>query len=276
MLEQLQKEKVNTDEIFSKKYTANDAKIFRPSIAELVKKISNTNFSEKGLKENDDLEPEINDEEKKEIANGLSLLKSNEQQVALLIETDPRNSSDFYTEGYQRWARDNSQSAKNLASYRSKASYWLGSTLVANPAENGIPDYVWYLPQDRLTCFRGHFNPKTYHYNKKYILHTNRYILELRDKLQKRIAFLFLIAGLVFGGFSWTTAKVHMGYSSIASMVQQKSDAKKSKEQQLEILKLEAENLVIKYKSNGITDAEFQEKVANLKLREKSIQELNK
>lgn len=268
-----QTQRQETAEQILEKKPANkyEGKAFKPSISELVAQISKkvvVNEHEPAKEDVDDL---LTEDEKQEIAKGLEQLPHIEQQTALINESDPRQNPEYFFTNYLKWARDNSQTYPHLASFGSKVSFWLGSTLVANPADKGLPDYIWYLPKDRLTVFRGHFHPKTIMMNDKYILQTNRYILTLRDKLQKRIAFWFLIFGLAFGGFSWTATEVHNGYTYVANKIAANGDKEKFKEQQLESLKTDALALVEQYKAHKITDSEFMTKKNELKARELEI-----
>jgi hypothetical protein len=258
--------------IFEKKsINKYEAKAFKPSIADLVKQITKTVVVNAHEPIKEDVDELVTDDEKKDIAIGLEQLPHIEQQTELLNQADPRNNLKYFEAGYAKWARDNSETYTNLASVGSKISFWLGSTLVANPAEKGLPDYIWYLPKDRLTVFRGHFHPQRIMMNDKYILHTNRYILELRDKLQKRIAFWFLIFGLAFGGFTWSATKIHNGYVYVSNKIAAHGDKEKFKQQQLDSLKADAIALVEDYKAGKLTDSQFLEKKNELKAREADI-----
>jgi hypothetical protein len=255
--------------IFEKKPTNKyEAKAFKPSIADLVKQITKTIPTQTAqvADENEDL---VSDEDKKDMAIGLNLVKTPEQKTALLTQADPRNNNNYFDVRYRAWTRDNSKTYSNLASIRSKVSFWIGSTLYANPADKGLPDYVWYLPKDRTTVFRGHFDPKNY--NGKNITYTNRRILELRDELQKRIAFWFLIFGLAFGGFTWSATKIHNGYVYVSNKIAAHGDKEKFKQQQLDSLKADAIALVQDYKAGKLTDSQFFEKKSELKARDADI-----
>lgn len=266
-----QTQKRETAEHILEKKPANkyEGKAFKPSISELVKQISKSMPITEQPEHQDDVF--VTDEERKDLAIGLEQVKTPEQEKELLTMADPRNSRAYFETRNQSWARDNSRTYTNLASIRSKVCYWLGSTFVANPADKGMPDYVWYLPKDRAVVFNGHFNAKSYSQNDKSILQTNRYILELRDTVQKRIAFWFLIFGLAFGGFSWTATKVHNGYTYVANKIAANGDKEKFKEQQLESLKTDALALVEQYKAGKMTDAEFLAKKNELRARELEI-----
>lgn len=264
-------------EPFLEKKTGNkyEGKAFRPSIADLVKSISKNVDPTPDEVKKENVDHLVSDEIKKDVAIGLEQLPHLNQQTELLNQADPRNSREFFNEGYIKWARDNSNTHTNLASFGSRVSFWLGSTLVANPADKNLPDYVWYLPKDRLTVFRGHFHPKTIAMNDKYILHVNKLILEQRDSIQKRIAFWFLIFGLAFGGMAWTGTKVHNGYNYVVNQIKASGDQEKFEQEQkataIETLKKDAEALVAKYKAGQITDSQFLEQKNALKARELEI-----
>lgn len=264
-------------ETILEKKTANkyEKRAFEPSVADLVKQIRATVEIDKDIPLKEQVDELMTDDKKKEVAAGLEILQHPEQQKALLVQADPRNNIDFFDFEYKKWARDNSNTHFAVASFGSKVSYWLGSTLVASPASIGVPDYVWYLPKDRLTVFRGHFNPKTIMANDKYILHTNRYIYFLRDKLQKRIAFWFLIFGLAFGALAYTGHKASVGISYVKNQIKANGDAEKFKEQQKADLKKDAEELVADYKAGKVTDKEFLAKRDSLKARELEINKNN-
>lgn len=272
MTQQQQPQTQKIDQILEKKTTNKyEKRAFEPSVADLIKQIKSTVEIDKDIQEKEDVDGLLTDDKKKEIAAGLEILKHPEQQTALLVQADPRNNIDFFEKGYRAWARDNSNTHFAAATFGSKVSYWLGSTLVASPASIGVPDYVWYLPKDRLTVFRGHFNPKTIMANDKYILHTNRYIYVLRDKLQKRIAFWFLIFGVAFGALAYTGHKASVGISYVKNQIKANGDAEEFKKQQLADLTKEAEELVANYKAGKVTDKEFLAKRDSLKARELEI-----
>ena len=262
--------KDETEQIFEKKPSNKyEGKVFKPSIADLVKQISkNMPATEKDSQEQEEL---VSDEERKDVAIGLEQVKTPEQEKELLNLADPRNNRDYFDIKYRAWARNNEHTFTNLASIRSKVCFWLGSTFVANPADKGVPDYIWYLPKDRGIVFNGHLNAKDYSQNDKNILQTNRYILELRDTMQKRIAFWFLIFGLAFGTFSWTATKVHDGYKYVSNKIAANGDKEKFKEQQLKTLEADAITLFEEYKAKKITDEQFSARKAELVAREKEI-----
>lgn len=268
-------------ETILEKKTANkyEKRAFEPSVADLVKQIRATVEIDKDIPLKEQVDELMTDDKKKEVAAGLEILQHPEQQKALLTQADPRNNIAFFSTEYKKWARDNSNTHYAAASFGSKVSYWLGSTLVASPASIGVPDYVWYLPKDRLTVFRGHFNPKTIMANDKYILHTNRYIYFLRDKLQKRIAFWFLIFGLAFGALAYTGHKASVGISYVKNQIKANGDAEKFKEQQKADLKADlkrdAKELVADYKAGKVTDKEFLAKRDSLNARELEINKNN-
>lgn len=257
--------------IFEKKTTNKyERRVFKPSISDLVKQIAKTVPSNETNTE-DEIDDLVSDEEKKDLAIGLEQVKTPEQQTTLLRQADPRNNKDYFETGYTKWARDNSRTYTNLASIRSKVSFWIGSTLFANPADKNLPDYVWYLPKDRAQVFHGHFDVERYGINDKNILYTNRRIYELRDSMQKRIAFWFLIFGLAFGGLTWSATKIHNGYTYVANKIAANGDKEKFKQQQLDSLKADAIDLVNKYKAGQITDSQFLEQKNQLKQRELEI-----
>lgn len=262
--------KDNLEAIFEKK-TANkyEGKVFKPSIADLVKQISkNMPANETEPQAQDEM---VSDEDRKDVAIGLEQVKTPEQEKELLTLADPRNNREYFDIKYRAWARNNDKTYTNLASIRSKVGFWLGSTFVANPADKGVPDYVWYLPKDRAIVFNGHLNAKDYSQNDKNILQTNRYILELRDTVQKRIAFWFLIFGLAFGTFSFTATKVKDGYNYVSNKIAANGDKEKFKEQQLETLKKDATALFLEQKAGKLTDEQFFERKKELVEREKAI-----
>lgn len=272
MTQQQKPQNQKIDQILEKKTTNKyEKRAFEPSVADLIKQIKSTVEIDKDIQEKEDVDGLLTDDKKKEIAAGLEILKHPEQQTALMVQADPRNTVEHFDSTNRKWARDNTNTYYSAASFGSKFSYWLGSTLVANPAEKGVPDYVWYLPKDRLTVFRGHFNPKTIMANDKYILHTNQQILKLRDRLQNRIAFWFLIFGLALGGLSYTGHKAKVGINYVANQIKANGDAEEFKKQQLADLTKEAEELVANYKAGKVTDKEFLAKRDELKARELQI-----
>lgn len=214
---------------------------------------------------------QVSPDEQKAVATVMEQAKTPEQEREFLREVDPRNSRDYFETSYQIWARDNTRTYTNLASIRSKVGFWLGSTFVANPADKGVPDYVWYLQKDRPIVFSGHLNAKDYSQNDKNILQTNRIILELRDTVQKRIAFCFLIFGLAFGTFSFTATKVKDGYNYVSNTIAASGDKEKFKEQQLKTLKKDATALFLDQKAGKLTDEQFFERKKELVEREKAI-----
>jgi hypothetical protein len=261
----------NVEPIFEKKGTNKyDGKAFNPKLSELIKQVVSESKTET-LKED---EIEIAEAEKLNLAKELENL-SDEQAAKVLVKFDPRNNLEYFLESYENWARDNSNTHTHLASLGSKVSYWIGSTFVANPASIGVPDYIWYLPKDRMTCFRGHFDPKRIGTItvSRYILFTNRYIDLLRDKILKRIGFIFLATALVVGGATYTVSKGLSGYKYVVAKVKSSGDKEKFKEEQMSALKKEAEDLVAKYKEQQVSETQFREQVKALKDREQQIKE---
>lgn len=258
--------------IFEKKNKNQyERKVFKTSISDLVKQISKTIPENRNEVAKEDVDELMSEEEKKDIAIGLEQLSGVDQKTELINQADPRNDINYFKVGYKNWVNDNSQTYYDSASIGSKISYWIGSTLVANLTDKGKPDYIFYQPKDRLTVFKSHFNPNTIMMNDKYILYTNRYILELRDVLQNRIAFWFLIFGLVFGGLNWSIKTIHNGYNYVSSKITANGDKETFKKQQLENLKADAIVLIEKYKEHQITDSQFLEQKKQLKERELEI-----
>lgn len=261
--------KINTDPIFEKKGTNKyEGKAFNPKLSELIKQVVSENETET-VKED---EINISEAEKLNLAKEIEPL-TDRQAAKVLVKFDPRNNSEYFMSGYENWARDNSNTHTHLASIGSKVSFWIGSTFVANPASIGVPDYVYYLPKDRMTCFRGHFNPKTIGTIRvsRYINTTNRYIDLLRDKILKRIGFIFLAVALVVGGATYTISKGVSGFKYVVATVKSSGNKEKFKEEQMAALKTEAEDLVAKRKSNEVSEAQFMEQVKSLKEREQQI-----
>lgn len=261
----------NVEPIF-KSDVANihQAKAFKPSISDIISKIRKEVLpdNEPIIESVDHL---VNEKEKADMLVGLNTLQGSEQQTALLNEMDPRNNRSYFEAGYVKWARDNSDSHTHLASIGSRVSFWLGSTFIANPASKGVPDYVWYLPKDRMTVFRGHFNPKTARLNKKHILATNKYLLIQREKIANRCATIFLIIGIIVGGSTWALHKASNGIAYVSNKVHVANEATKTKEEQLANLTTEAEAWVAKYKANEITVEQFKVQSDLLRQREKQI-----
>lgn len=257
-----------TEPIFERKSVNKyDGKVFDMPLAEIYKRVS---MNVTPSQEQDDKDEELVPEDKKvEMAIYMEKAKTPEQKAAMLREADPRNSNQYFEAHHSKWARDNSRTYTDSASIRSKVSFWIGSTLFFNPADKNLPDYVFYLPKDRATVFRGHFDPKTY--NARFVTSTNRRILELRDELQKRIAFWFLIFGLAFGGFAWSATKIHNGYVYVSNKIAANGDQEKFKQQQLDSLKTDAIALVEEYKAGKITDSQFLARKNELKARELEI-----
>lgn len=246
----------------------------------LLDRIIENSKQEKDSSKTDDETP--SPDEQKAVATVMEQAKTPEQERDFLREVDPRNNTDYFLSKYTPWARDNAHTYTNLASIRSKVSYWIGTTLFANPADKNLPDYVWYAPKDRVQVFSGHFDVANYNKNDKNILYTNRRIYDLRDEMQKRIAFWFLIFGLAFGGFSWTATKLHNGYNYVANKVHDgyaysankisaNGDNEKFKEQQLKNLEADAISLFEDYKAKKITDDQFLARKKELVEREKEI-----
>lgn len=263
--------------IFDKK-PANDTKVFIPNLADIVKQVLSE--AERENEETKDEEIAIDPTAKAELAKTLETLAKDTVDEALstrvLAMADPRNTPEYFQKQYIRWARDNSDTHTHLASYSSKVSFWLGSTLLANPASLGLPDYIYYLPRDRLICFRGHFHPKkigTIQVSRN-ILFTSKYIDLLRDKVLKRIGMMFLIVAMAVGGATYTVGKGIQGYKFVAAKFKSADDRHKDKENAEAQLKQDAETLVGKYKSHEITDAQFNEQAKALKERQQQIKDL--
>ncbi|HAU4290896.1 TPA: hypothetical protein ACQVKY_005339 [Serratia marcescens] len=257
---------------------ANDTRVFAPNLADIVKKVLSDIEPEN--KETKDDEIAVDATAKAELAKTLETLAKDMVDEALstkvLTMVDPRNNTEYFQKQYIRWARDNSDTHTHLASYSSKVSFWLGSTLIANPASLGLPDYIYYLPKDRMVCFRGHFHPKrigTIQVSRN-ILFTNKYIELLRDKVLKRIGLMFLIVAMAVGGATYTVGKGIQGYQYITAKFKSADDKQKDKENAEAQLKQDAETLVGKYKAHEITEAQFNEQAKALKDRQQQIKDL--
>lgn len=261
----------SVEPIFEKKETNKyEKKAFKPSIADVINKIKREVLPENEIVK-EAVDHLVDKEDRENIAKGVGYLETTEQQTALLNEMDPRNAPAYFKAGYLKWARDNSNTHTNLASISSRVSFWIGSTFVANPASVGIPDYVWYLPKDRGTVFRGHFDPRKTRLYKDYYLETNRILLIQREKITRNCAIIFLVFGLVIGGSTWALHKVGNGISYVSNKVHAANEATKSKEEQLANLTNEANALVAKQKANEITIEEFKAQADLLREREKAI-----
>lgn len=266
--------KQQVEAIFEKIGTnKHEKRAFKPSIADIISKIrKDINPQAEQLNEIENVDVLVSSKERGESVVGVEALTTPEQQAAFLNEIDPRNTRGYFDAGYIKWARDNSKSKPNLASIRSKISFWLGSTFIANPASKGMPDYIWYLPQDRNICFSGQL--ANVRLNKKYILATDNYIREQREKITSRCTTIFLIIGMLIGLSTWGIHKVSNGYSYVSNQVHASQMAKKSKDEQLTALVAEANELAAKYKAGNLDAVELKKQLTVLSEREKTINEL--
>lgn len=271
------KKNENTEAIFDKKESKTNKyekqAFFRPPLSEIVKDVLYKNNDAK--KANPDIE--VDEKDKQELASTLEAL-NDEQSTEVLVKYDPRNSLDYFKQGYSTWARDNSMTYKNQATIASKISFWLGSTLVDPPEKLGLPDYIYYRPMDRMVCFRGHFNPETIGSPlvSKYILYTNKYIIELNKAIANRLALCLLGMTLVLGGGLYITNKVSQTYNSFMQSHKSNEMIAKAQEDAKQQLLKDAADLVQKAKNNEITQDEFIAQKLVLKQREQEINKMVK
>ncbi len=271
------KKQVETEKIFDKKQSKTNKyeqkAFFRPPLSEIVKDVLYKNNNTI----NDDDDFDINQAEQKELAETLEMLDE-QQATDVLVKYDPRNSLDYFKQGYATWARDNSMTYKDSATIASKISYWIGATLIDPPEKLGLPDYIYYLPMDRMICFRGHFNPETIGNPivSKYILYTNKYILEMRKAIIKRVAVVMLGLTFALGGGLYITNQISNTYHSFMEKHKTTEMLAKSQDDAKAQLLKDAAELVEKANSGAITKDEFIAQKLALKEREKQINDMVK
>lgn len=271
------KKNETTDPIFDKKESKTNKyekqAFFRPPLSEIVKDV----LYKKNDVKNANPDIEVDEKDKQELASTLEAL-NDEQATEVLVKYDPRNSLDYFKQGYSTWARDNSMTYKYYSTFASKVSFWLGSTLIDPPEKLGLPDYIYYLPMDRMICFRGHFNPETIGSPlvSKYILYTNKYIIEMKKAVINRLAVLMLGMTLALGGGLYITNKVSQTYNSIMQSHKSNEMIAKTQDDAKQQLLKDAADLVKKAKNNEITPDEFEAQKLVLKQREQQINNMGK
>ena len=223
------------------------------------------------------IEVELNEEQKeqkKQVIEALQKTTSDKTAEKLLMATDPRNQQDYMDREYLRWARNDTKRV-DAATWASRFSFWLGSILVGSPEKMGVPDFIYYLPQDRFVCFPFHFNEKTIRdYDvSRFILFSNQYGEERRNELAVRLSIILLIFSFGIGAVHLTTTKLSDKYHSIVAKFHADDEAKKNREIRLKDLNSQAKQLVADYKANKIDEATFDTKANELKSAKKQIED---
>lgn len=249
-------------------------KFFDPSLDEILEKVRL-----KKKKENndvvEDLILEVSEDSKKKL--GVVLEKANEEEkIEVINQADPNNNNEVFLRQYKAWARNNTNAHPEAATFASKVSFWLGSTFIQKPKLVDMPDYIWYLPKDRIVCFPDQFKNTGSNYVSKFILFTNKYIEEVRKRLLRNISIFFLVFGISLGAVSYGLNKVHEGYVYVTTKISSTYNNYKMKSKNIEDEKqhliTEANSLVSLYKEHKISEDEYQKRKADILKRQTELQ----
>lgn len=151
----------------------------------------------------------INEEDLKKINKSLNKIPE-KQTGEFLSQVDPRNQGGEIESQYHMWRVGNPEIRNHkMISWGSKISNVIGRLLIGSPNSLGLPDYIYYLPQDREVCFPDLFeNIDSYEVSRN-VLYVNRVCELLRKDIYKKLSMILLVIGIAFGTLTVGVKKVN-------------------------------------------------------------------
>ena len=102
----------------------------------------------------------------------LSEAKTEEQIKKVIYKYNPLNDTSVFDPIFKRWAELPSKTY--YSTWGSQFTYFIMSFILGSPKSHGQPDFIYFLPKDRINAFPNHFDGAGTVTISKYIQTTNK------------------------------------------------------------------------------------------------------